>query len=80
LTENLDIDPKEALLEFAFETERWDPVPGTKGHKIFTMPSGDEDDEGRTDGEKFVEEGPAEAKHDQMLQATKAQRATRRPL
>jgi len=80
LTGNPDIDPKEALLESAPESERWDPVPGTKGHKTFTMSGEDEDDEGRSDSERLVEEGVAEAGHDQMLQAAKAQRTTQRPV
>jgi hypothetical protein len=69
LTGNSDLDPKEAVLESAPESERWDPVPGSTGHKV-PVPSGeDEDDEGRTDNERLVDEGIGEAEHDQRRQA-----------
>ena len=73
LTGVADIDPKEAILESAAETERWDPVPGSTGHKAPESASEDEDDEGRTDSAKLVEEGIGEAEHDQRLQAAKDQ-------
>ena len=74
LTGRSDMDPKEALLETAPESERWDPVPGSTGH-IMTVPSVDgEDDEGRGFTERLVEEGMLEAEHDQMLQAAKKQK------
>jgi Protein of unknown function (DUF2934) len=74
LTGGSDMDPKEALLETAPESERWDPVPGSTGH-IMTVPSVDgEDDEGRGFTERLVEEGMLEAEHDQMLQAAKKQK------
>src|SRR5580704_8356771 len=78
LTGEPDTDPKEALLESAPESERWDPVPGSSGNKIPVTPSVDEDDEGRSDNELLVEEGIAGAEHDQMLNASKA--ATKRNL
>ena len=65
-----DQDPKEAALESAPESERWDPVPGSTGHKVPVAASEDEDDEGRSDNERLVEEGVAEAEHDQMRRAT----------
>jgi len=69
-----DMDPKEALLEAAPESERWDPVPGSTGH-IVTVPSVDgEDDDGRSASERLVEEGMLEAEHDQMVQAAKEQK------
>ena len=71
LTGASDIDPKTAVLEAAPESERWDPLPGSTGHKIRVAPSEDEDDEGRSDNTKLVEAGVAEAEHDQMLQAGK---------
>lgn len=64
-----DQDPKEAALESAPESERWDPVPGSTGRKIPAAASEDEDDEGRSDNERLVEEGIAEAEHDQMRRA-----------
>ena len=72
LTGEPDTDPKEALLESAPESERWDPVPGSTGHKVPAAPSDDEDDEGRSDNERLVEEGVAEAEHDHMVQAARA--------
>jgi len=64
-------DPKEAILESAPESERWDPVPGSTGHKMPVAPGEDEDGEGRSDNEKLVEEGIAGAEHDQMRQASR---------
>src|SRR5271170_2330287 len=69
LTGEPEIDPKEAVLESAPESERWDPVHGSPGHKAPEAASEDEDDEGRSDSAKLVEEGISEAEHDQMLQA-----------
>jgi len=72
LTGEPDTDPKEAALESAPESERWDPVPGSTGHKVPAAPSEDEDEEGRSDKEQLVEEGIAEAEHDRMVQAARA--------
>ena len=72
LTGQTDVDPKTAMLESAPESERWDPVPGSTGHKVPVAAGEDEDDEGRSDNEKLVEEGIAEAEHEQRLQAGKA--------
>jgi len=73
LTGETDIDPKEAILEEAPESERWDPVAGSTGHKVETTSNEDEDGEGRSDSERLVEEGVSEAEHDQMVQAAKAE-------
>jgi hypothetical protein len=62
-------DPIEEVLESAPETERWDPVPASTGHKVPVAPGEDEDDEGRSDNERLVDEGIAEAEHDQTRQA-----------
>src|ERR1035437_3437967 len=70
-----DTDPKEAVLESLPESERWDPVPGSTGHKVPAAASDDEDEEGRSDNERLVEQGVAGAEHDQMVQA--AQKAAR---
>ena len=67
-----DTDSKELMLESAPESERWDPVHGSTGHKVPVAPSDDEDDEGRSDNERLVDEGIAGAEHDQMRKATKA--------
>ena len=72
LTGQPDMDPKEAMLESAPESERWDPVPGPTGHKVSAAPSEDEDEEGRSDNERLVDEGIAGAELDQMDQATRA--------
>src|SRR5271166_1649749 len=49
LTGDSDPEPKEAALDAAPESERWDPVPGSPGHKAAVVPSADEDEEGRSD-------------------------------
>jgi hypothetical protein len=72
LTGEPDADPKESVLESAPESERWNPLPGSIGHKVPVAASEDEDDEGRSDNEKLVEEGVAEAEHDQSFQAVRA--------
>jgi hypothetical protein len=72
LTGSLE-DPKETLIESIPESERWDPVPGSVGGKVPVAQSEDEDDEGRSDSQRLVEEGVAEAEHDQMRKATKRQ-------
>ena len=66
-----DLDPKEVILESAPESERWDPLPGSTGHKSPVNASVDEDEEGRSDNERLVEGGIAGAEHDQMRQAAK---------
>jgi hypothetical protein len=74
LTGQPDMDPKEAVLESAPESERWDPIPGSTG-EIIPVPSvDDEDDEGRSSDERLVDEGMLEAEHDQMVQAAKEQK------
>ena len=72
LTGEPDMEPGEAALESAPESERWDPVPGSTGRKALAAPSEDEDEEGRSDNERLVEEGVAEAEHDQRVQAARA--------
>ena len=69
LTGEPETDPKEVILESAPESDRWNPVPGSAGDKVRVGSSADEDDEGRSDNERLVEEGIADAEHDQMLQA-----------
>jgi hypothetical protein len=70
LTGGAEADPKEALLESAPESERWDPLPGSTGQKVPVAAGEDEDEEGHSDQERLVEEGLGEAAHDQMRQAT----------
>jgi hypothetical protein len=72
LTGEPDMDAKDAVLESAPESERWDPVPGSTGGKVPVAPSEDEDDEGRSDNERLVEGGVAEAEIEQSFQAARA--------
>ena len=69
LTGNSDMDSKESVLESAPESERWDPVHGSTGHKVPVTAGEDEDEEGRSDNERLVEDGMGEAEHDQRLQS-----------
>jgi hypothetical protein len=79
LTGDSDPGANEAGLDDAPESARWNPVSGSAGHKVPAAPSDDEDEEGRSDKERLVEEGIAEAKDDQMRQAAgAAARADRR--
>jgi len=71
LTGEPDIDPKEAIFESAPESQRWNPLPGSPGQKARVAASEDEDDEGRSDNERLVEEGIAGAEQDQMFQAAR---------
>jgi hypothetical protein len=66
-----ETDAKTAVLESTPESERWDPVAGSTGHKVPVAPGEDEDDEGRSDNERLVAEGLAGAQHDQMRQAAR---------
>ncbi len=70
LTGDSNTDPKEDILESAPESERWDPVHGSTGQKVPVASSEDEDEEGRSDNEKLVDEGMGEAELDQSRQAT----------
>jgi hypothetical protein len=72
LTGEPELDPQKAALEGAPESERWDPVPGSEGRKVPVSPGEDEDDEGRSDNERLVEEGIGEAELGQADQATRA--------
>lgn len=65
-------DPVVATLEAAPESERWDPVHGSTGSKVAVAPGEDEDDEGRSDNERLVDEGIAGAEHDRRLQAARS--------
>ena len=71
MTGNPDTDLKEEVLESASESERWNPVSGSTGGKVPAAPGEDEDDEGRSDNERLVDEGIAEAERDQTRQATR---------
>ena len=70
LTGSSNWDSNEEVLESASESERWDPVPGSTGGKVPVAPGEDEDAEGRSDSERLVDEGMAEAEHDQTRLAS----------
>jgi hypothetical protein len=72
LTGDSDLDTNEAALESTPESELWHPLPGSTGSKTPAAPSADEDDEGRSDNEKLVDEGMAGAEQDQARQAASA--------
>ncbi|HEY5043018.1 MAG TPA: hypothetical protein VIK53_13560 [Verrucomicrobiae bacterium] len=74
LTGEPGMDAKETALDSAPESERWDPVPGSAGHKVPAAPSADEDEEGRSDNERLVDEGIAGAELDQAREAASAAR------
>jgi hypothetical protein len=71
LTGEPEADPKEAVLELAPESERWDPIPGSTGSKAPVASGEDEDEEGRSDNQRLVEEGIEGAEHDQMRQGAR---------
>jgi len=56
-----DMDRNDAALDSAPESDRWNPVPGSIGQMRPSAPSADEDDEGRSDNERLVDEGVAGA-------------------
>lgn len=66
-------DPNQVILEAAPESDRWNPVGGSTGHKVQESFSEDEDEDGRSDSAQLVQQGMDEAEHDQMLQAAKSQ-------
>jgi hypothetical protein len=65
-------DPTEAAIEAAPESDRWNPVPGFTGNKTLVAPGEDEDDEGRSDRERLVRDGVAEAELDLEFKASQA--------
>jgi hypothetical protein len=71
LTGGPETAPEEVAVESAPESERWDPVPGSTGQKVPVPSNDDEDEEGRSDNERLVEEGVAGAAHDHILQAAR---------
>lgn len=65
-------DPAEAAIAAAPESDRWNPVPGFTGGKTLVAPGEDEDDEGRSDRERLVEESVAGAELDHEFKASHA--------
>ena len=72
LTGEPDMAAQETALESAPESERWDPVSSSTGHKFRGAPSDDEDEDGRSDNERLTGEGVAGAEHDQMIRGARA--------
>jgi len=62
-----EMKPQPTAAENLSEDERWDPVPGSKGHKVPVIPDPDEE----SVAEKLFDEGVADAEHDQEIQATR---------
>jgi hypothetical protein len=58
---------QEQDLDEATETRAWDPAPGSVGHRV----EGQEIDDEQTVAEQLVEEGVAEAEHDEMVEGTR---------
>src|SRR5579862_3821251 len=71
LTGNSETVPKEAIPGSAADSRRWDPIRGSSGHKVPVGSGEDEDEEGRSDNERLVDERIGEAEHDQRRQATR---------
>jgi hypothetical protein len=69
LTGHANPDPNAAALESALESKRWNPLPGSTGHKAPVAPGDDEDEDGRSDNLRLLEAGIADAEHDQKRQA-----------
>ena len=65
-SEDGDIDPQTRLLESAPEADRWNPISGSKGSQLPTVPPLDEYQDGRTLGADLVSEGVREAEHEQI--------------
>jgi hypothetical protein len=64
-----ELDPQQELLDSAPESDRWNPIPGSEGHGAPVAIDDNEDEDGRSVGERLFQEGVDEAGHDQMLQA-----------
>jgi len=73
----IDENLKEMLLESAPESRRWDPLPGSPGHKVAASSGQDTDDEGRSDAQRLVEEGVADAEDDLEHQANRGTSSNR---
>jgi hypothetical protein len=62
--------PSPTAAESLPESKRWSAVASSAGHKTRTVRVSDE----QTVAEKLVEEGVAEAEHEQLVEATRAER------
>ena len=72
LTGEAETDPQEEISESIPDSEGWDPVQGSTGRQAADSLGEDEDAEGRSESAQMFEEGVAEAEHDQMRQASRA--------
>ncbi len=68
LTGKERLEPNPTPAEQLPEDARWRPVPESAGRKAKTRPAPDE----QTVNQELVEEGAADAEHDQMDKATRA--------
>jgi len=64
-----ELDPQRTLLESAPESDRWNPIPGSEGREALVAFEDNEDEDGRSIGERLFESGVEEAGHDQMVSA-----------
>jgi hypothetical protein len=62
-----EMNPPLTAAESIPEDQRWDPIGGSEGKQAPTVPAPDE----QTFAEKLVDEGVADAEHDQEIQATR---------
>ena len=79
LTGEAETDPQEESSESIPDSEGWDPVPGSTGRQAADSLGEDEDAEGRSESAQMFEEGVTEAEHDQMRQASRADRESDEP-
>jgi len=79
LTGEAETDPQEEISESIPDSEGWDPVPGSTGRQAADSLGEDEDAEGRSESAQMFEEGVTEAEHDQMRQASRADRESDEP-
>jgi len=66
-----DTNAKEAARRPTINSVRWDSLPNSIGYRVHVPSGDDEDDEGRSDVERLVEEGGREAALDQMREANR---------
>lgn len=67
LTGGERLNPNSTPEEDLSEEERWEPVSGSTGDRVQAVPAPDE----QTFAEKLVNEGLADAEHDQMVKASR---------
>jgi hypothetical protein len=67
-----ELDPQQTMLESVPESDRWNPVSGSEGHEALVAFGDNEDEDGRSVGERLYAEGVEEAGHDQMVEAAES--------